>query len=452
MPYDIICKRTRRTVVPQPGRTISGMHVVPCADPRIKFRSYAVQIEETGMTVTSPQASRVVSVTGGERKNCPNRGATSRWRGWAAVAGMALALVCATSTWAQTPTQTTTPVQSPPTAQTPPTTPTPAPAADESAPKVWGNYTVHQSVEFGYRDSMIGGNMNNYDTFENLQSGMRLFDYNMEMPSIDHRGLLFDNLSFMNSGYGGDPNNVSRLHIDKNKWYDFRAQFRRDKNFWNYNLMANPFNTSITTGTNPILPVTSSPQALNLSRHMQDYDLTVLPQSRLRFRVGYSRNSNQGFASNTWEGFNEPLLSQMLLYRTSTARFGVDYRGIPKTTLSFDEFLTYSKIDEIEGNSANTYQLSNGVPINLGLIYNASGPWKSTCAITNAASTPFPTVSPTCTAMTSFSEVQNPRSYFPTEIFRFQSTYFKNFSTTGSIGYSSGNNTVPDFNARITGW
>jgi hypothetical protein len=409
------------------------------------------------MTVTSPQASRVVSVAGGEHKNRPAPSKTFGWRGWMTVGVIGLALAWATSAGAQTPpTQTvptqTTPVQSPPTAQTPPTTPTPAPAAEESAPKVWGNYTIHQSVEFGYRDSMIGGNMNNYDTFENLQSGMRLFDYNVEMHSIDHRGLLFDNLTFMNSGYGGDPNNVSRLRIDKNKWYDFRAQFRRDRNFWNYDLLANPLNTAVTTGTNPILPVTSSPQALNLSRHMQDYDLTVLPQSRLRFRVGYSRNSNQGFASNTWEGFNEPLLSQMLLYRTSTARFGVDYRGIPKTTLSFDEFLTYSKIDEIEGNSANTYQLSNGVPINLGLIYNASGPWKSTCAITNAASTPFPTVSPTCTAMTSFSEVQNPRSYFPTEIFRFQSTYFKNFSTTGSIGYSSGNNTVPDFNARITGW
>ena len=40
-----------------------------------------------------------------------------------------------------------------------------------------GNYTVQQSIEFGYRDSMIGGNLNNYNTFENLTSGLRLFDY-----------------------------------------------------------------------------------------------------------------------------------------------------------------------------------------------------------------------------------------------------------------------------------
>ena len=35
--------------------------------------------------------------------------------------------------------------------------------------KTSGNYNVQQTVEFGYRDSMIGGNLNNYDTFENLQ-------------------------------------------------------------------------------------------------------------------------------------------------------------------------------------------------------------------------------------------------------------------------------------------
>jgi hypothetical protein len=388
---------------------------------------------------------------------------TSRIRRWwrravrtGAVAGglVTLIVACATIQAQQQNPPPTDPVQpgqlqTPPQTQTPP--PTPAKTADESG-KPWGNYLVTQSIEFGYRDSRIGGNMNNYNTFENLHSGMRLFDYSMNMHSINHMGIFFDDLSFSNFGYGGDPNDVSRLRITKNKWYDFRAQFRRDLNYWNYSLLANPLNTAVTTGTNPTLAVVNSPQALNLSRHMQDYDLTLLPQSKLRFRLGYSRNSNGGLASSTFEGFNEPLLTQMLLYRTSSYRMGVDYRGIPKTTLSFDELLTYSKIDLTESNSGNSYQLSNGVPINLGLVYTASGPWKATCAITNPASTPFPTVSPTCTAMTSFGEVQNPRSFFPTEIFRFQSTYIKNFTMTGSIGYSSGNNTISDLNEHITGW
>jgi hypothetical protein len=318
--------------------------------------------------------------------------------------------------------------------------------------KTAGNYLIQQSVEFGYRDSRIGGNLNNYDTFENLQSGMRLFDYTVSMHSIDHHGIFFDDLTFTNFGYGGDPNNVSRLHVSKNKLYDFRVLFRRDVNYWNYDLLANPLNTAVTTGTNPTLAVANSPAALALSRHMQDYDLTLLPQSRLTFRLGYSRNSNQGLASNTWEGFNEPLLSQVDLYRTSAYRMGVDYKGLAKTTLSFDEFLTYSKIDQQEADNHLTYQLSNGTPIDLGLVYTAAGPWKSTCAITNPTSTPFPTVSPTCTATTSFSEVQNPRANFPTEHFRFQSTYIKNFSMTGSAGYSSGDNKVSDMNQSITGY
>ena len=105
-----------------------------------------------------------------------------------------------------------------------------------------GNYNIQQTMEFGYRADWISGNNETYDTFVNLGQGVRLFNYTLEMRSIDHRGLLFDNLSFSNFGYGGDPNDVSRLHIDKNKWYDFQLLFRRDKNFWDYNLFANPLN------------------------------------------------------------------------------------------------------------------------------------------------------------------------------------------------------------------
>src|SRR5580658_8515209 len=98
-----------------------------------------------------------------------------------------------------------------------------------------GGYNIQQIIELGYRSSNINGNLNTYNTFENLGSGLRLFDFEVKMHALDHNGLLFDNLTFSNFGYGGDPNNVSRLHIEKNKWYDFRLLFRRDKNFWDYN-------------------------------------------------------------------------------------------------------------------------------------------------------------------------------------------------------------------------
>jgi len=375
---------------------------------------------------------------------------------WMRLAVLGLAVVGATSAVAQTPPaqttppaqsttppQSTTPAQTTPASQTPPATPG---ASEEMPGRTWGNYLVHQSVEFGYRDSMIGGNQNNYATFENLQSGMRLFDYSMDMHSINRQGILFDNLTFTNFGYGGDPNNVSRLHIDKNKWYDFRGLFRRDKNFWNYNLMANPLNTS----TVPfVVPIVNSPHSMDLSRHMQDYDLTLLPQSRLRFRLGYSRNSNQGPSAGTVEGGEEPLLSQLLLYRTSSYRMGVDYRGIPKTTLSFDEFLTYSKIDKVATDKNLTFQTSTGLPVDLGLVFIGTSPCAS--PISNPATTPK-TITPTCNGFLSYNQVQNPRSSFPTERFRFQSAYFKNFAMTGSVGYSSGTDTVSNFNELINGW
>src|ERR1700722_10631837 len=65
-----------------------------------------------------------------------------------------------------------------------------------------GGYNIHQSIEAGYRASFIDGNKDTYDTFENLGSGLRLFDYTLEMRSTNHQGLLFDTLTFSNFGYG----------------------------------------------------------------------------------------------------------------------------------------------------------------------------------------------------------------------------------------------------------
>ncbi len=319
-------------------------------------------------------------------------------------------------------------------------------ATDQPAGKTTGNYNVQQSVEFGYRDSLIGGNFNNYNTFENLNSGVRLFDYTVNMRSIDHRGILFDNLSFSNFGYGGDPYNVSRLRINKNKWYDFRAMYRRHKNIWNYNLLANPLNSA---SFNPPTPITDSPHALFLSHRMQDYDLTVLPQSRIRFRLGYSRNVNDGPAFTSLHGGTDTTLLQNVRYTTNAYRIGVDYRGIARTTLSFDELLTYSKVDTGAADNHFLFQLSDGTPVDLGLDFIGSTPCSN--PITDPNTTP-PTVTSNCNGYLSYSQVQNPRSSFPTERFSFQSNYFRNFSTAGSINYSSGNNTITGFSDALNGW
>src|SRR6202521_3652060 len=132
-----------------------------------------------------------------------------------------------------------------------------------------GNYNIKQSIEFGGRFTDISGNLQTYDTFVNLQQGPRLLGFTTEMRSLNHHGTLFDRLYFSNFGYGGDPNDVSRLRISKNKWYDFDALFRRDENFWDYSLQANPLNptTPFANGPAGYGGTTCTACILNLSPH-----------------------------------------------------------------------------------------------------------------------------------------------------------------------------------------
>lgn len=311
-----------------------------------------------------------------------------------------------------------------------------------------GDYNVQQTIEFGYRDSVMDGNIDNYDTFENLGSGVRLFDYTLDMRSRDHKGLFFDNLTFSNFGYGGDPNDISRLRIEKNKLYDFRVLFRRDKNFWDYNLLANPLNPA---NSAPALAIINSPHSMELVRRMQDYDLTLFPESRLRFRLGYSRNVNEGPGFTTLDGGTEPLLAENFHYTTNSYRMGADYRLTRKTTLSFDELLNYFKQDSTVTDQNFPFVLPNGTPVDLGIVFNTAGGAPCAAPIANASTTP-PTANPNCNGYLSYSRVGRPRGSFPTERIGFQSGDVKNLEMSGSLAYSSDTNSTADFNEMVNGW
>jgi hypothetical protein len=310
-----------------------------------------------------------------------------------------------------------------------------------------GNYNIQQSIEAGYRATFINGNLDTYDTFINLGSGLRLFDYSFDMRAKDHNGLLFDTLNFSNFGYGGDPNDVTRLRIEKNKYYDFRVLFRRDVNFWDYNLLANPLNPAI---SNPEVAIANSPHAMDLVRRMQDYNLTLFPQSRVRFRLGFSHNRDEGPGFFTTDGGTISQFNQTYSYTTNSYRAGVDFRILPRTTISYDQFLSYYKQDNvITDNPQNTgFQLANGTPVDLGIIWSTVGPVEILpCAVPIVTAPNI--VNPLCNAYLSYSQAGNPRNFMPTERLSFTSNYFKNFETAGSIGYSSANNSVPDFSEIV---
>src|SRR5215469_2404207 len=65
-----------------------------------------------------------------------------------------------------------------------------------STPEGWehGGYTVHQSIEIGYRVSDVTGSELMYDTLVNLHTGPRLLEQTLSMQSENHDGVLFDKI------------------------------------------------------------------------------------------------------------------------------------------------------------------------------------------------------------------------------------------------------------------
>jgi hypothetical protein len=323
-----------------------------------------------------------------------------------------------------------------------------------------GNYNIRQTIEFGYRNSNVSGNLANYNTFVGLDSGVRLFEQSLNMRSLNHTGLLFDNLSVYNFGYGGDPNDLTRLRVSKNRWYDFSGSFRRDRYPWNYNLLANPLNPATSV---PAVPITNSLHSMNTVRRMTDLNLTLLPQSRIRIRLGYTRNVQEGPSYSSFGGAT--ILDPMTGYGTQTQIFqnwrttlnayhlGADFQVLHKTSIHYDQFLQYFKQDTSYADQNFNYQLSNGVPVDLGVVYDtASAVNIVPCPVpvANPGTTP-PTADPSCNGYLSYSRFGTPRASLPTEQISFQSESIKNLSMTGRASYSSREQTSNNLNEIFAG-
>ncbi len=213
-----------------------------------------------------------------------------------------------------------------------------------------GNYNVQETVEVGYRKTGPPGTRIRYDTFVDLGTGLRLLDYTLDMRSLNHQGIFFDNLSFSNFGYGGDPDNVSRLRIKKNKLYDFSLVFRRDKNFWDYSLLGNPLNPVPLDDGEPGVPE-SRVVSFVRREHFAERALSGAAHAGLRLDaasrnpacvsgLGYSRDVNEGPSLNSFAGTTNFLLAQNFRMTTNAYHMGVDFRVLPKTTISYDSSWT----------------------------------------------------------------------------------------------------------------
>ena len=335
---------------------------------------------------------------------------------------------------------------------------------EEQAGVDQGNYNVKQSIEFGGRLVDVSGNTNVYDTFVNLQQGPRLLGFTVEMNSLNHHGTLFDRFYFSNFGYGGDPENVSWLRFSKNRWYNVNALFRKDQNSWDYSLQANPLNPTASYANGPAgfgppactgCVLNFSPHFFNTRRKLGDYNLLLLPESRLRFRVGYARNIVQGpVLSSIHQGTEQVLLED---YKTTvnTYRMGIDIRILPRTNISYDQVWNYYKgdtgaVDAIQtptlGALFPQFQVSATLPVDLGVSLNAAA--NQPCGSTFLASG---FVNGACSAYFSYFNHGRTRTNLPTEQLSVQSNYFTNLDLSARVSYSSGDTGLSGYNEALFG-
>jgi len=173
-----------------------------------------------------------------------------------------------------------------------------APTPDPVGPPRGDNtaeYNVANSVEVGYRWNSVGGNQDEYNSQVNYGSGVRLLSSSLTVNSRDGHGRFFDEIVLNTQGLGDDPYESATLRVQKNRFYRF------DMN-WRLNDYVNP-------GL-----VSAGQESGNLrdTRYTwQDDDLTLFPQSKFKFFLGYSRAVQDGPELTSVGGFFASLNSDV---------------------------------------------------------------------------------------------------------------------------------------------
>jgi hypothetical protein len=331
----------------------------------------------------------------------------------------------------------------------------PAPAGS-----VRGGYIVQQSVEFGGRIASVDGNVQLYDTLVNLRSGPRLLGQELSIHPLTRGGGLFDRLYLSSFGFGGDPNDVARLRIEKGKWYNFVGLYRRDENYFDFNLFANPLNLNQgigaalkSTNFNPTtMPwYVNSPHMQDMTRNMGDFNLTLFPQSVVRIRLGYARNVNAGTLDTTMESPIRSLMTEYQQWRSDRYQFGVDLRVMKRTTISFDQFFERDKVDpNFFDNNQSFTDSATGTTVDIGIPFPPSG-----CTITPGVTFSGNVYTPSAACnigLFSYQRSGKVRSSIPTSQLSLQSNYFRKLDVTASGTYSSGHSDFRNYNEFANGF
>ena len=139
-----------------------------------------------------------------------------------------------------------------------------------------GGYNIRQSFELGARFRALGGDEGAYRSTVNYGSGLRLLGSSLSVQSIDGHGKWFDQIQLNTQGLGNDPYQNASLRVEKNRLYRYDLGWRSNAYY------------------NPGLRTDHSQHFADTVRNYQDHDLTLFPQSAIKFFLGYSGNTQTG--------------------------------------------------------------------------------------------------------------------------------------------------------------
>lgn len=348
------------------------------------------------------------------------------------------------------------------------------PIRQPSAP---AGYSLHGSTVLGGHMSTVTGSGAMYDTLVNLHSGPRVFGETFNLrPLKSNQHPLFDHLTLFSNGFGGDPFNMTRMDVEKGKYYEFSGTFRRDRQYFDYDLLGNP--NIVSGGSIPVGPVSSptgsfawpqveqSPFLYNTVRRMTDVNLTLFPESRVTYRIEYSQNIFQGPSLSPGGQINQSDLLLEEYQRNSTDYFlgAIDWKPVRGTQLTFEEIVDHYKGDTYYTIAPSQFlvQESDGTPAALGnwdsqtpygISFCNTGSMTAPYTILTPAQTPGgkPVINAACDVFTSYLRSQPTRVLYPTEVFRFESSSIKNVAMNGDIRYTNANMNLPNYYENIQG-
>jgi hypothetical protein len=333
-------------------------------------------------------------------------------------------------------------------------------------------YTLHESIDLGGHVANIYGSDAMYDTLVNQQSGPRLLGETFELRALPQtKNTLVDYVKAFTTGLGGDPYNVAKLDLSKGKLYDFSGLFRRDRQYFDYDLLGNPNlppgqsipigPTAAPTGSYAWPQVTQSPFLFNTVRRMTDTNLTLLPLSKLTFRVGYSQNVLEGPSLSPsgyqFAGAYDVLLQEYQRDSTDDWTGSVEWKPVLQTRLTYEEQVTHYKGDSYFTMAPQYFNLQEANGYKVAVLQNYDNPINQPVGITcntgvgpdkiYPASTPnsLPVVDPACNVIASYSRYQPTRQIYPTEILRLQSSSIKNITMNGNVRYTNANMNLPNY-------